>query len=138
LIVTLRRCAWSLQRERKLEQLGDDGFVANLASADALAAAATEQVASHDETALVRAFTRLPNNYRLVLLLAEVEESPVNVAPLSGCPPTLLPRWRTERGVVCASYMKKNWAGPSKPNEGEDHRERHEHRHVGQDRFLPD
>lgn len=83
LVVTLRHCAWSLQRERKLERLANDGFVADLASSDVLAAAVNEHITERNEIALIRAFKRLPNNYRLVLLLTEVEQQPpVNVAPL--------------------------------------------------------
>lgn len=83
LVVTLRHCAWSLERERKCERLDDHDFLEQVASSDELAAVADEQFVNGYETALIRAFKRLPSNYRLVLLLAEVERQPlIHIAPL--------------------------------------------------------
>lgn len=83
LVVTLRHCAASLHRQRRLEKLTDDEALIEIATSvsrsDQLAEAASELAANHREMVMVRAFRRLPKHYRLVLLLTEVEQLPLAV-----------------------------------------------------------
>jgi DNA-directed RNA polymerase specialized sigma24 family protein len=81
----MRHRAYDMHRRRRVERLTDELALAEIATSTELTSVAAELAANLSETVLIRAFRRLPENYRLVLLLTEIEQQPPAVTgPILG------------------------------------------------------
>jgi DNA-directed RNA polymerase specialized sigma24 family protein len=88
LVVTLKHCASKFWRRQAHERLADEKVLVQVAGSDELAAIAAEQTANGSQLSLMRAFKRLPSNYKVILLLTAVDgQPPVLVGPILGLSP---------------------------------------------------